>query len=62
VPAEALAELLQLHLLYATSDLDLRAVIKVTGLGALQPHVLAIVFCHDYDSSESAEFRVQDAE
>jgi hypothetical protein len=45
---EALAELHQFDLLHPSGNLDLSAVVEVARLRALQPHVLAIVFCHDY--------------
>src|SRR5438105_3719733 len=45
--AESRAVLFDLDLLHAAGDLDLRAVVQVACLRALQPDHFSILFCHD---------------
>jgi hypothetical protein len=48
VLAKAFGVLLEFDLLRAASDLDFRAVVQVTGFGALKPNVFSVFFCHFY--------------
>ena len=47
---QARGVLFDLDLLDAAGHFDLRAVVEVAGLRALQPDHFAILFCHSYTS------------
>jgi hypothetical protein len=59
VLAQARAVLLDLDLLHAAGDFDLRAVVQIARFRALQPHHFAVFFCH---FTPIAEVRMQNAE
>src|SRR4051794_34501346 len=61
VPAEARAVFLNFDLLHAAGDFDLRAVVQVPGLRALEPDHFSVLFCHDntFGPPQKSECRVQ---
>jgi hypothetical protein len=47
VLAQTLAVFFQLDFRRSAGDLDLGAIVQVTGFGALKPRHFAVFFCHD---------------